>query len=48
MRWRDWDNLAKSVCDALEGIAFVNDKQISDARVLRRHVRGQKSHEIRV
>lgn len=29
----DWDNIAKLVCDALNGVAFDDDKQIVSARV---------------
>lgn len=29
----DWDNVAKLVCDALNGVAFDDDKQIVSARV---------------
>jgi Holliday junction resolvase RusA-like endonuclease len=29
----DADNIAKIVCDALNGIAFLDDKQIVDARI---------------
>jgi Holliday junction resolvase RusA-like endonuclease len=30
----DWDNLAKAVCDALQGIVYKNDHQIKAATVL--------------
>lgn len=33
----DWDNLAKSVCDALNGIAWEDDSQIDIALVTRGH-----------
>lgn len=29
----DWDNLGKGISDALEGIVYVNDKQVRDAHV---------------
>lgn len=29
----DWDNLAKSICDALNGIAYEDDRQIVEAHV---------------
>lgn len=32
-RARDWDNLAKTVCDALNGVCWLDDSQIHDARV---------------
>ena len=35
----DWDNIAKAVCDALNGIAYVDDDQIVDAHVTRRYAR---------
>ena len=31
----DWDNLGKGVCDALEGIAYANDSQVVDGRVIK-------------
>lgn len=33
-RGRDWDNLAKLFTDALNGVAYEDDRQIIDARVL--------------
>ena len=33
----DADNLAKSVCDALNGIAYDDDKQVIDLRVYKRY-----------
>lgn len=33
----DFDNLAKLVTDALEGVAFQNDAQIADAHVVKRY-----------
>lgn len=36
-RGKDWDNLAKLVCDALNGVAYVDDRQIMVALV-RKHV----------
>ena len=32
----DWDNLGKTISDALNGIAYEDDSQIDDARVLKR------------
>ena len=29
----DWDNHAKAICDALNGICFTDDRQIVDGRV---------------
>lgn len=34
-RSRDWDNLAKLATDALNGVAYEDDVQIIDARVLK-------------
>ncbi len=31
----DWDNYAKSICDGLNGIAFRDDQDIIDARVIK-------------
>lgn len=33
----DWDNLAKAVCDALQGIAYLNDHQVVDGRCRKRY-----------
>ena len=33
----DWDNVAKAVCDALNGVVWVDDKQIVDAVVRKRY-----------
>jgi Holliday junction resolvase RusA-like endonuclease len=29
----DWDNVAKSICDAINGIVYIDDTQIVDAHV---------------
>lgn len=29
----DWDNVAKSICDGMDGVCFVNDSRIVDAKV---------------
>jgi len=43
----DWDNVAKAVCDALNGIAYVDDDQIIDAHVTRRYARdGEAAHTV--
>lgn len=31
----DWDNYAKAVCDAMNGIVYVDDKQIVDGRCVK-------------
>lgn len=28
----DWDNYSKSICDGLNGVAYIDDKQIVDGR----------------
>jgi len=33
----DWDNVAKAVCDALNGVAYLDDDQIIQAHVTRRY-----------
>lgn len=33
----DWDNVAKAVCDALNGVVWEDDKQIVDAVVRKRY-----------
>jgi hypothetical protein len=35
LRKPDWDNAAKLVCDALNGIAWRDDAHVADARVLK-------------
>ena len=35
----DWDNLGKIICDALNGIAYIDDAQIVDAHVIKRYAR---------
>lgn len=34
---KDWDNIGKLIGDALQGIAFPNDKQITDGHVRKRY-----------
>lgn len=29
----DWDNLAKAICDALNGVIYIDDSQIVSARI---------------
>lgn len=41
-RWRDVDNTAKTVADALEGIAYENDKRIFEM-IIRKHMRQDDS-----
>ena len=31
----DWDNIGKTICDALNGIAYKDDSQVVDGRVLK-------------
>jgi Holliday junction resolvase RusA-like endonuclease len=33
----DWDNVAKAVCDALNGVVWIDDKQVVDAVVRKRY-----------
>ncbi|MGE5437497.1 MAG: RusA family crossover junction endodeoxyribonuclease [Syntrophothermus sp.] len=33
----DCDNIAKSICDALNGIAYDDDRQITDLSIIKRH-----------
>jgi Holliday junction resolvase RusA-like endonuclease len=42
----DWDNLAKLVCDALNGIAWKDDSQIVDARIVKGHDAGSPRTEV--
>lgn len=32
-KFGDWDNHAKAICDALNGICYLDDKQITEAHV---------------
>lgn len=41
----DWDNYGKSICDGLNGVAYVDDSQIIDGRVRKLRARGR--HEER-
>lgn len=36
-RYGDWDNLAKTVCDALNKILYADDAQIIDGRSIKRY-----------
>lgn len=36
----DWDNFAKTACDALNGVAYRDDAQIVDARVIKEYTEG--------
>ena len=38
----DWDNCGKSVCDSLNGIAWVDDRQVVDGRVRLRETTPEK------
>lgn len=39
----DWENHAKSLCDALNGVAYADDAQIVEGRVMKRRARiGEK------
>jgi Holliday junction resolvase RusA-like endonuclease len=29
----DWDNVSKAICDAMEGVVYVNDSRVVEARV---------------
>lgn len=41
----DWDNLGKIVSDALNGVAYADDRQIADGRVIKRYcVAGETPH----
>lgn len=33
----DWDNVGKAICDAMNGIVFIDDKQVADAQVRKRY-----------
>jgi len=40
----DWDNISKAICDGLNGIAYVDDRQIVEAHVWRHNC---KKHQER-
>src|SRR5262249_12798661 len=42
----DCDNVAKTVCDALNGIVYADDSQISDLSIRRRYREGEASASI--
>lgn len=45
----DWDNLGKLVSDALNGVFWVDDRQVIDARVMKLPCpKGQERTEVRV
>ncbi len=44
----DWDGFTKCVCDALQGIAYHNDSQISEAHVYRRDDKANPRVEVDV
>lgn len=44
----DWDNLGKLISDAIEGVAYANDRQVSDGVVRRRIDRERPRTEVRV
>ena len=33
LKFGDWDNHAKAICDALNGICYLDDRQITEAHV---------------
>lgn len=42
----DWDNYAKSLCDALNGVAWQDDRQVVDGRVV--IVRGAAEDKVEI
>lgn len=44
----DWDNLGKSVCDALNGIVWVDDGLIWDAHVVREIAAGDEQPHVEI
>lgn len=42
----DWDGFTKCVCDALEGLAYWNDSQISEAHVYRQEDKANPRVEV--
>lgn len=44
----DWDNIGKVVCDALNGVAWLDDSQVVDARVRKRFAEGDEVPHLRV
>ena len=43
---KDWDNLGKSVCDALNKFAWLDDSQVCDGRVLKIEAAGGESPKV--
>lgn len=44
----DFDNLAKSVCDALNGIIWRDDSLVTDGRVIKRIARGDEQPHVEI
>ena len=44
----DYDNIGKIVCDALNGIAYQDDAQITDGRVVKRYTDGPGEVWVRI
>ena len=34
---KDWDNIGKIVCDAINGVVWIDDRQVCDGRVIKRY-----------
>ncbi len=34
---KDWDNIGKIVCDAMNGVVWADDRQVCDGRVIKRY-----------
>lgn len=44
----DFDNISKLVGDALNGVAYVDDKQVVDCRVIKKWTEGEERLEIAI
>lgn len=45
---KDWDNIGKSVCDALNELIWADDRQIVDGRVLKYEASGDEQPHVQV
>ena len=42
----DWDNIGKIICDALNGVAYEDDKQVTESQMRKRYIDGPGQVEV--
>ena len=42
----DWDNIGKIICDALNGVAYEDDKQVTESQMRKRYLDGPGQVEV--